>query len=179
MIAEHIFVTTLKPAEAFDLSSQFLGHFGFAAEAPASVLDPKQQSICFSRGAKRPRRNDSMNKWKQRVMLQYDRGRVTVAASIVSPVSGRWTTETSDIPKAYNDLAEKYLFEIATTLDRLLAYNGSPDSALAGLTEFEDNMVKVHAQQIKRKRIISITVVCIFILLMFFLVMFLIGQNVR
>ena len=178
MIAEHIFVTTLKPAEAFDLSTQFLGHFGFVPGAITTDSDPKQQNLSFSRGAARPRKTDPLNKWRPRVMIQYDRGRITVAASIMSPVSGRWTTESEAIPKTYRDLAEKFLFQITTSLDNLLAHNGSPDKALADLTEFEQKIGGEYSQRSKRRTITMVIVVGVFILAMIIMVVALVA-NVR
>ncbi len=83
MIIEHVFVTTAEATEALRLARDFLVARGFRAAGPETgKLDA---STALSRGRAKASATAAFNELPQRVMIQWDRGRVTVAASVTMP----------------------------------------------------------------------------------------------
>ncbi len=119
MVVEHTFVTTLPPTQAMHAASEFLAARGFTSDAgprafavgdgPAAVWD--QLQVHRGRPPLAARNARHLLQLPQQVRLEWDRGRVTVAASI------------ADRFKKADRVA--LLTGIANGLDRLLA-QGQP-----------------------------------------------------
>jgi hypothetical protein len=110
MLMEHTFVTTLDMGEAMDLASGFLGHLGFRLK---SVTPNAIQAV---RGRKQPT-SRKVKLLPQSVDLTYDRGRVTVAATI--------TPRGRKGRPIYGDM----LTSLARGLEMLLVDRASDDQA--------------------------------------------------
>lgn len=78
MIVEHDFITTRPAGEALESARELMADFGFSLLGPAGV-----ESVQFTRGRKDPRRAVyCLQEQPQRAAVTFDRGRITVAASI-------------------------------------------------------------------------------------------------
>ena len=151
MVVEHIFVTTLESPEALSAASAFLQAGGFAAVSESAFrLDGGWTTLEMQRGKKRGRPK-SVADCPQQVRLEWDRGRVTVAASITPSLTGggsfRLTgfgygygalggvgiSPTSKRAKPYNEL----MIAIAQGLDDLLARRVPLDEARRAWIEQE------------------------------------------
>ncbi len=87
---EHSFVTTLPPEQAMGMASAFLTRGGFVAEADGAfdlAGGGRWTTLQLRRGRKTTARARGPIDSPQRVRLEWDRGRVTVAASIDPPVN--------------------------------------------------------------------------------------------
>ncbi len=84
MVIEHTFVTTVPCRDALTAASAMLGHGGFVAEGENAfrVGETEWTSIQMMRGKKSIAKAKDPSECPQRVLLHWDRGRVTVAASI-------------------------------------------------------------------------------------------------
>src|SRR5262249_14921959 len=85
MIVEHTFVTTLDAPDALRRASRLLEDHGFKAEEP-SAFEPSSsgpRDLKLQRGQRKPARARSIVQLPQEIRLQWDRGRITVAMSIV------------------------------------------------------------------------------------------------
>ncbi len=80
MIVEHSFVTTLDPADAFALAEELLTPLRFRPEADAEG----SPSRSWRRGAATPGKARGQGDIPTRVRMDFDRGRVVVAASVES-----------------------------------------------------------------------------------------------
>ncbi|MEW6249264.1 MAG: hypothetical protein AB1716_01340 [Planctomycetota bacterium] len=76
MIVEHTFITTLEPGECERLATGLLEACGFRRDSAA------QGGLEFRRGAKSPEKAGRPDLAPQTVRVEYDRGRVVVAASL-------------------------------------------------------------------------------------------------
>jgi hypothetical protein len=76
MMIEHTFVTTRDAAATLAMASELLTQLGF--KKVTSLPDAAD----FCRGKASPQRADRADELPQRVRLEYDRGRVSMAASI-------------------------------------------------------------------------------------------------
>lgn len=77
MLVEHVFITTLDAEPALEAARLFLGQLGFREERCDDTA-----AIRFLRGHLDPRAVRTISEQPQCVLLDFDRGRVTVAASI-------------------------------------------------------------------------------------------------
>ena len=75
MLVEHSFVTTVEESEAIGVIGEFLTELGF------SRVEVESDRLLANRGAAKPNRGDVSN-LPQSVLVEIDRGRVTIAASI-------------------------------------------------------------------------------------------------
>src|SRR6266550_777518 len=94
MLVEHAFITTLEASDALQLASRFLNARGFEAVAQnAFALGPGGWNVLeMTRGKRKAQRAKSVVDLPQQVRLEWDRGRVTVAASALSAMEAQTTT---------------------------------------------------------------------------------------
>ncbi len=109
MIVEHSFVTTLDRDRAFSVADELLGTLRFTPESAPASTGPtvaelraarsditsalrfdggpthRQTTRAWRRGAKRPSGARGQNDLPTRVRMDFDRGRVVVAASVDAP----------------------------------------------------------------------------------------------
>lgn len=136
MLVEHTFVTTLDMGEAMDLACGFLGRLGFRLKS----VTPN--AIHAVRGRKKPT-SRKVKLLPQTVDLTYDRGRVTVAATI--------TPRGRKGRPIYGDL----MTSLARGLEMLLADRAPDDQAGA-------EWARIHSQTPRIWSIVDkIVVVCL------------------
>ena len=82
MVIEHVFVTTLEAPDALRLASEFLTAGGFAVQGQGAFQLGGWNSIELTRGRANAGRAKSVEELPQRIKIEWDRGRVTVAAYI-------------------------------------------------------------------------------------------------
>lgn len=116
MIVEHTFVTTLDDTEAFHATDQLLVPLGFAPVPAARAPDaPPAPCREWLRGVANPRKAKRPTQFPQRLRLDFDRGRVTLAYAI----TGRHPTR---VPKPLRH----YALALGAGLDATLT--GARDS---------------------------------------------------
>ena len=85
MVIEHEFVTTLDRNAALSSAARFLSEGGFSSDGNAfAVGQTEWESLEVKRGKKSAARAKNISELPQRIIVNYDRGRVTVAASITA-----------------------------------------------------------------------------------------------
>lgn len=156
MIVEHEFVTTQGQETALAAAAAFLGAGGFMREHGASASDQTQSPMLdLRRGKKNAARARSVSELPQRLILQFDRGRITIAASIVANhVWGgrsRWhvgldLATAGETPQKMR-MHQRLLLGIVQGLEKLLAENQSDESA-----RVEWLAAEVEIMQAARKR---------------------------
>ena len=163
MVIEHTFVTTLPSAKAMGAASEMLGKAGFVAEKQDGFRlgETDWNSLQMKRGKKRAARAKDPTECPQRIRLDWDRGRVTVAASIEPKIVRRsfgyygliglavaasTASRTGKNTKDYSDL----MILIATSLEDLLARQNSPEIAEQGWYAFQDEL-KLKAKKARRR----------------------------
>jgi hypothetical protein len=133
LVIEHTFVTTLEASQALAAASDFLARGGFQAEAEHAFQVGAEgwTTLEMKRGRRSAARAKDPTQCPQQVRLEWDRGRVTVGASIeaaanrnraflyggvvgLAITAGR---KSSKQAKDYTDL----MIVIARGLDNLLA----------------------------------------------------------
>ncbi len=188
VIVEHSFVTTLPSQTALTAASEMLAAGGFLAEAQDGfrVGETQWTTLQMKRGKKTSARAKDPTECPQRIRLDWDRGRVTVAASI-EPKSRRRgyyyggllglalaaaDQKSGKATKDYTDL----LIVISIALEDLLARRSPPDVAVKNWYALQ-NQLKIKA---KKSRTRSWIVLAIFLAVMIGLVVFaVIAGNMR
>src|SRR4051794_16092301 len=87
MVVEHIFITTLEAPDALRLASQFLNARGYIASAQSAFAiggGGGWNVLEMTRGKKSAAKAKSVIEFPQTIRIEWDRGRVTVAASSTS-----------------------------------------------------------------------------------------------
>src|SRR5690554_5084575 len=77
MVVEHVFVTTLEESEVMRRAAMALGAMGFAAAA-----DAPSGGLLYRRGKRSAAKARRPSDLPQAAAVQFDRGRVTLAASM-------------------------------------------------------------------------------------------------
>jgi hypothetical protein len=147
MLIEHTFVTTLEAPQAFSLACSFLNGIGFRiSNLPASLDQPLPQSLEMTRGNGPhcdPRRA------LQSVHLAFDRGRITIAASILPARRGSFGLNSSSLsgiePPASSKLARPHaqlMVALAEALEALLSRGQSPQEASRSWLALEEAEIR-------------------------------------
>src|SRR3712207_6576985 len=82
MVVEHVFVTTLEAPDALTRASEFLAAGGFVVQEQKAFPLGGWNAVEVTRGKSNAARAKSVEELPQRVRVEWDRGRVTVAAYI-------------------------------------------------------------------------------------------------
>jgi len=136
MVVEHEFVTTLEEEEAMQRAELALRAMGFERDAGAPG-----GGLVFKRGKKSASRARKVNQLPQVAAVQFDRGRVTVAASL------EWPRK----PKAPH---KAMMMALAGTVERAVAEAGTGADVLAEWRAVNQSI----DQQARRNSIIAWTV---------------------
>lgn len=129
MLVEHTFVTTLECEPALSVAKELLGHCGF-------IIDRlEERALQARRGKNKPAAARRIDELPQRVRLEFDRGRVTLAASI---------QEHQKATQAHTDL----LITLAAALEAALVHGTSIEETLDPWRQLESRI----AEEAKRRR---------------------------
>ncbi len=132
MVVEHVFVTTLEAPDALRRASEFLTGGGFAVQGQNAFQLGGWNTLELTRGKVNAARAKSIQDLPQRVRIEWDRGRVTVAAYIQAYGRGTFNIGSgvelpAQSPKVR--LHAQLLTAIAHGLELLLAYGRPPQEA--------------------------------------------------
>ena len=134
MLVEHVFVTTKEAPEALSAALGFLQRLGFAVQSRT------QTGLEVQRGLGKPARAKRISDLPQRARLEFDRGRVTLAASV------------REHRKAERLHAEM-LTALAEGLELLLAQGRPEEEACLRWDQVDAEIVARAARQRRRRRI--------------------------
>ena len=177
MLVEHTFVTTMEAAEAMQAASAFLQEFGFVAEAErAFQVDAVWNAIEMKRGSSKPRRNLPIRDWPQQVRLEWDRGRVEIAASMAPPTRRGLDTGSGDIGRRDTATVQEVLLAFAQCLEVLLT-DRDPQHARQILGRAEQQMTEKAARDRRRRRLVTLIAVAFFVLLISVLVVLIVRTS--
>jgi hypothetical protein len=160
LVIEHTFVTTLDSHDALALASDMLSRRGFESEGESGFqLGEGWTTLQMRRGKKSASRAKSLAECPQQVRLEWDRGRVSVAA-VMEP----WTRRRSfaigpsiggDVSITRNKKGTKdatdLMFALANGLERLLAEHQPAEEAIQEWATLEDAKV----EQARKSRVRS------------------------
>ncbi len=106
MLVEHSFITTIDQADALNKASMMLVELGFTPEMQSDA-----RIVSFRRGALNARQTKKMHQSPQRVMVEFDRGRISFAATM------------EEVPqfRKHRRVLESCLVALATLLEKCLA----------------------------------------------------------
>jgi hypothetical protein len=137
MIVEHVFVTTLEPTDAFHQAASLLAPRGFYY-APEAALQPGSATIEFHRPARTTVTHAAL-KHPQSIRLEYDRGRITLAAAATLPEASPYASFATSKKLSASQIAQvaDLLTEIARSLETLLVHPTDPAQAAAGWDRLE------------------------------------------
>jgi hypothetical protein len=164
VVIEHSFVTTLPSTDALTAASELLAKHGFVAEVQEGFrLGETQWTVLqMKRGKKSIARAKDPTECPQRIRLDWDRGRVTVAASIQAKprrrrfyiggllgyaIAASMTARSGG--KDSKDYSDLMIF-IANSLEDLLWRQSSPEIAEQGWISFEQGL-KDKAKKARRR----------------------------
>jgi hypothetical protein len=139
MVVEHTFITTMEASDALRQAADFLGQRGFvASRQDAFSMDAGNwTSLEVRRGKPDPRNARRLLDFPQMVRLEFDRGRVSVAVSIM---------DMRNRSKA----SQALLVAIANSLEALLERRVAPEQAGARWDAVE---VQLRRRSIRRMMI--------------------------
>jgi hypothetical protein len=160
MVVEHAFITTLEAPDALRAASQFLAARGFeAANQGAFALGPDGwNSLEMTRGKKSANRAKSVVELPQRIRVEWDRGRVSVAASATSLEESRMTALSKKVKGRPAKMMESMLVQMVTQLQHLLETRSDPAELGRSWAEFEQGLHHEDRTR-RRKRIIWAVVI--------------------
>jgi hypothetical protein len=151
-------VTTLESGDTLRTAAEFLRAFGFAADAEVAFqMDSAWRSVELKRGFNKLTRRGIVD-WPQQVRLDWDRGRVDVAASIAPPTrTSSWNWSTRDASrsagKRQTALMQELLLTIATALEILLS-QAQAETAGQHLAQIDQRLQDLAAKERRRRNIV-------------------------
>jgi hypothetical protein len=170
MVIEHSFVTTLPETPALERVSVFLQNRGFSSPQPP-VLTSGNSVLEMHRGQTNPARARNVSELPQAIRLEFDRGRINVAASITPNAvwGGRSFTHT-ELDARRRDTADPrrlklhtdLLMGIVLGLESLLAQQLPEETAVQQWLAAEQQ-ITLAAQRRKRRNVIILTLLLLFI----------------
>jgi len=139
VVIEHAFITTMDPAEAFATAGGFLSERGFRAEAQgAFTIGGGWNGLEIVRGEVTAAKARGVSEYPTRVRLEWDRGRMTIAAQIYAkndkqeagfaPLNSATRIDLARVKTA--EAMACILYTIVQTLELLLSRR---DPAAAGM----------------------------------------------
>ena len=167
MIVEHVFITTLEAPEAIRLASQVLSSRGFVARAVAAIevaapgavagTPPRSAGLEMARGKASAARARSIDELPQRLRLDWDRGRVTVAACIEYFQHGSFNVGTQrdpapDSPKVRSHV--ELMTAVVGALEMSLAHRVPVEEATRRWAEVENRLREESRRKRHRRNVI-------------------------
>lgn len=166
MVVEHVFITTLEAPEALQLASQFLGRRGFSArpqEGFAMGAGGAWNVLEMVRGTHNPRKAKSVVQYPQTVRLEWDRGRVTVAASSTSYQEARSDYVGRRNKGKVAQWQQQVLVGLVTHLQNLLEGRADPEQLASAWTVQEDQLHETDRRRRRRNVWTALLIVVLFI----------------
>ena len=170
MIVEHVFITTLDGADALGLAWEFLAYGGFSAVFDPTGSGRPNNSLDVRRGRESAARALSIDELPQRVRVDWDRGRVTVAASIEYFQHGAFSTGTRSEPPAHSPKIRPHIelmHAVVGGLEAVLANRMPVDEAVRHWSQLESRLRDESARKRRRR---TITLWTVFALIVLFVV---------
>jgi hypothetical protein len=178
MVIEHTFITTMEAPEALSAASNFLQSGGFQVMNNSAFQMGGWTDLEVARGRASPARAKDVTQYPQQVRIEWDRGRVNVAASVTQRPrkekrfmwSGRASYQAGPLsgapPKdrAYADL----MLVITRGLEILLAQRLSPQEAAREWFAVETQMRDEARRARNRSIAIGVAILVLFIGLIIF-----------
>ncbi len=165
MIVEHSFVTTLEAPDAMRVATDFLQECGFTAEAQGAfqVNDQGWKTLQFRRGKRKPSQARAFAELPQQLSLEWDRGKVDMAASILP---GRRETRGSFGSASRTDslklvLHRDHLIALAASMELLLSQQ-VPQEARSTLAQLAPRIAAKDKSD-RRGRIAKLALVILFL----------------
>jgi hypothetical protein len=161
MVVEHSFITTLEEPAAMAIAAAALGELGFQEEPTGGAAGAGGYSQEFLlRGIKGGR---TAAAWPQRLIIDFDRGRVTLATSATPPA--RRPFQLGRRGTAQLPLVEQRLLLTVRSVEAILA--GEPmESVRAQWETLRGNWRMADARARRRRRVVLVIVLCFFALAM-------------
>ncbi len=175
MVVEHSFITTMESREALTTASAMLQSLGFQVKNSNAFQMGEWNDLEVSRGKPNSGRAKDITQCLHRIRLEFDRGRVNLAASIQPMTRGNRTfriggvfsgagaNSVADLPakkqRAYSDL----LLIIAHSLEALLTQRSQPQEASQRWIAYEQEVRETARSARKRSTIIALSVLGVFI----------------
>jgi hypothetical protein len=160
VVIEHVFVTTLEAPDALRLASEFLTAGGFLVQQQPGFQLGGWTTLEVARGRSNAARAKSIDDLPQRVRVEWDRGRVTVAAYIQAFGRGSFSVGSGVELPAHSPkvrLHAQLMTAIAHGLELLLAYQRPfPEAQQAWASVAV--LVREDARRRRRNSVITITV---------------------
>jgi hypothetical protein len=153
LVVEHSFVTTLSGHDALSTATTLLSRIGFAADSQGGAVanEVEQMSIQMKRGKKTVRLASSPLEYPQRIRIDWDRGRVVVAASIETLLDSQQLRLKKEFWEAIARKHSAPMLALATGLEDVLSGHREPDAVLQGWLALEE---PIRRQAEKRRRVI-------------------------
>lgn len=170
MVVEHIFVTTMEPAQTMQAAMQFLASRGFAR--PDAVAFPigngEWTTLEMRRGKQKASRARDVSQLPQVAHVQWDRGRVTVVLTIEPShvwggSSGSFGLQVGGAdghPKKMK-LHTQMLTAIATGLEQVIAGGVLPGAAAQAWAAADEEAYRLARRRSRRNWIILGVVVAL------------------
>jgi hypothetical protein len=178
MVVEHTFITTLEGHDALRMAWELLVARGFVPLPPNEAAQRPQSpsAVELRRGRENPDRAKSVVEFPQFVRVEWDRGRVTVAAAITPRTAwGRQYTPGSIISKPLNARdpdQENLVLAVVGALELLLGHRRAPAEAVAGLDQVQHQLVETARKKRVRNWLILLGVIVAFIAFIVFISMY-------
>jgi hypothetical protein len=161
MLVEHVFVTTLEGPDALEATKDLLAEYGF--ELQNELIQDRNgnpvHSLTMARGKKNPDRCRSVLDLPHQFQLEWDRGRVAVAAAITQP---SWQTSRMagrPLLVAKNNELQVHQQAILAHLARMVeARLSTRDPAADHRSEYEKLIRDIERDDAKHKKRIWIAV---------------------
>lgn len=188
MVIEHSFVTTLEAPQALALAAEFLAGRGFVnAEGSAFAVQPVAvapgqpmpvvplssgpatpaggwNSLEMKRGVKNPARAKSVAELPQVIRLEFDRGRINVAASIPAWARSFWTAGSRELkathPKVKGNV--DLMMAIIWGLEQVVVHQHPPHVAASNWLQVESHLI-AEGQKKRRRSTVWLVLAIIFV----------------
>src|SRR5688572_22889522 len=155
MVVEHTFVTTLSDHEALGAATTLLGSRGFSAVGGGAFpMDGAWTHVELTRGKTNPARAKSIAELPQNVRIEFDRGRICMAASVTpwqrggrEQIPGEMTTRSNKRP---HPLQQELLLALVAAMELLLVHRAPPERCVARLDQVEAN-IQEYARRMRRR----------------------------
>jgi hypothetical protein len=155
MVVEHTFITTLSDQEALGAATALLNSRGFTAVGErAFAMDGTWTNIELTRGKTNPARAKSITDLPQNVRIEFDRGRICMAASLTpwsrggrEQIPGEITTRSVNKP---HPLQQELLLALVAAVELLLVQRQPPHICTSRLDHVE---LEIHefARRMRRR----------------------------